>query len=411
MSKVICDVCGTTYPETASRCPICNSAKDGTDQTTAGENDASGYAYVKGGRFSKKNVRKIGKKGNSAQRRTPSDDSDEEQSSNAGLVIVVILLLLAIVAVCVFIYQTYMKNDETADAGKDPVTNTSESATDATDETSVLVEGVPCEEIRLSSSVIELGNAGDTWTLIVDLSPVDTTQYVTFTSSDENVVTVSDSGVLTAIGYGQAVITATCGDATATCAVNCTFGEPAPTDPEPTTGTVTGEFKFAFNTKYVDANGDGDTTLSTLGQTWQAYKSNLSIDPTLITWTSDNESVCVVKAGIVTAVGHGTTKIHATYNGVTYNCVIRCPFSGSMEPSDVSGDCTINHTDVTISVGQSFKLTLKDVDGNVLDVTWTATGDGVTISGNDITGATAGTVTVSTTYNDVTYSCIVRVKN
>ena len=36
MSKIICDICGTTYPETASHCPICGCAKAGAAQTTAG---------------------------------------------------------------------------------------------------------------------------------------------------------------------------------------------------------------------------------------------------------------------------------------------------------------------------------------------------------------------------------------
>jgi rubrerythrin len=27
MSKVICDICGTTYPETADNCPICGYAQ------------------------------------------------------------------------------------------------------------------------------------------------------------------------------------------------------------------------------------------------------------------------------------------------------------------------------------------------------------------------------------------------
>ena len=28
MSKIICEICGTTYPETASHCPICGCSKD-----------------------------------------------------------------------------------------------------------------------------------------------------------------------------------------------------------------------------------------------------------------------------------------------------------------------------------------------------------------------------------------------
>ena len=35
--KVICDVCGTTFPETATHCPICGCAKSPAAQTVAGD--------------------------------------------------------------------------------------------------------------------------------------------------------------------------------------------------------------------------------------------------------------------------------------------------------------------------------------------------------------------------------------
>lgn len=60
MSKIICDVCGTSYPETSNQCPICGNAKAGS-ASVGGDSAAQGaaeYAYVKGGRFSHANVRK-----------------------------------------------------------------------------------------------------------------------------------------------------------------------------------------------------------------------------------------------------------------------------------------------------------------------------------------------------------------
>ena len=36
MSKIICDVCGTSYPETAAACPICGCARpNSTNQVSA----------------------------------------------------------------------------------------------------------------------------------------------------------------------------------------------------------------------------------------------------------------------------------------------------------------------------------------------------------------------------------------
>lgn len=60
MSKIICDVCGTSYPDTVNQCPICGKTKqdDSVSVVAAANAQDSGYAYVKGGRFSHANVRK-----------------------------------------------------------------------------------------------------------------------------------------------------------------------------------------------------------------------------------------------------------------------------------------------------------------------------------------------------------------
>ena len=64
MSKIICDVCGTSYPETATQCPICGCVRSSDSVAVAGDagdvvaKKPSSYVYVKGGRFSKSNVKK-----------------------------------------------------------------------------------------------------------------------------------------------------------------------------------------------------------------------------------------------------------------------------------------------------------------------------------------------------------------
>ena len=62
MSKVICEFCGTSYPETASQCPICGSVRSNDNNEIMGILEETSteheYHYVKGGRFSEKNVRK-----------------------------------------------------------------------------------------------------------------------------------------------------------------------------------------------------------------------------------------------------------------------------------------------------------------------------------------------------------------
>ena len=55
MNKVVCYVCGTSYPESATQCPICGYVQ--TAETAVSDNGGDkGYTYVKGGRFYKGNV-------------------------------------------------------------------------------------------------------------------------------------------------------------------------------------------------------------------------------------------------------------------------------------------------------------------------------------------------------------------
>lgn len=89
MNKVICDICGTTYPETAEQCPICGFARDmGTAPAAAMPVEELTQAMpvrqqVKGGRFSAANVRK---RNNSTPRYQAQlvDDEDVEYAPVAA---------------------------------------------------------------------------------------------------------------------------------------------------------------------------------------------------------------------------------------------------------------------------------------------------------------------------------------
>ena len=425
MSKLICDVCGTTYPETASQCPICGSATNSANQTAAASGDGSqadtsSYAYVKGGRFSKKNVRRInsGKSAPTTKRTAPArakteasaqrpstparreknEPKKQKEPSNIGLIIVVVLLLLAIVAVLVYIGVQVWKNQETPDPTDNPST---QQTTDPTDNTTPSDQpDVPCQDILLTASIIDLIAEGETWKLEVELSPADCTDTVRFVTADPNVATVAPDGTITAVGEGSTVISIICGDITKNCLINCIYDQGSePTDPPI-------EFKFEFDAVYVPSSGCWDGTFRTQGQVWKCFKGSLSVPAEDIIWTSDNTEICTIDQGYVTIHKPGTTRIHAQYNGITYTCWIRAVF----EYSETLPDCKISHTDVSIKVGESFNLRLVDKDGNVLDIQWLSDNECVTINGNKITGAVAGTTKVYVEYEGHTYMCYVRVK-
>lgn len=60
----------------------------------------------------------------------------------------------------------------------------------------------------------------DTQTIRVITFPVNTTDRITYASDSTSVATVSNTGVITPVSNGDAVITITCGNQTATCNVH-----------------------------------------------------------------------------------------------------------------------------------------------------------------------------------------------
>lgn len=80
-------------------------------------------------------------------------------------------------------------------------------------------DAVPCTAVTLSDSTATVSNlSGGSVTLTATLTPVNTTDTLSWSTSDSSVATVSN-GVISAVGLGTATITATCGSCSATCTV------------------------------------------------------------------------------------------------------------------------------------------------------------------------------------------------
>ena len=314
MNKVICDICGTAYPETSSQCPICGCAKGEGIRGSAGGSTSEPRTYVKGGRYSKKNVKKRNKAAAAAGGAKPAP-APRKNNSNRGLMIVAVILLLAILAMIGYLLVRFYLPGILQDQGQeDPITTTvAPQTTDATEETEP--KEIPCTNLALSSALVELDSAGASQLLSVTAEPADTTDTITFVSSDEAIVTVTENGLITAVAPGQAVITITCGEVTVKCRVVCSFEiptEPEETEPEETEPTYSTD-GFTLNRS--------DITMQ-LNEQWELY--NGIIPKNLITWYSDNEAVAIIENGKVTAVGAGTTTVYGEYNGVKVSCIIRC---------------------------------------------------------------------------------------
>lgn len=84
---------------------------------------------------------------------------------------------------------------------------------------SVVFGDNPCTGVELSESSASLNSIGASITLTATLTPVDTSDVLQWSSSNDAVATVAD-GVVTATGIGSATITATCGNYSANCSIS-----------------------------------------------------------------------------------------------------------------------------------------------------------------------------------------------
>ena len=79
------------------------------------------------------------------------------------------------------------------------------------------MNAIKCTGITLSESTLSFEGEGET-TLIATVTPDNCNQPIIWTTSDKTVATV-ENGIVTAISDGDCIITATCGDYSATCDV------------------------------------------------------------------------------------------------------------------------------------------------------------------------------------------------
>ena len=408
MDQIICDICGCEYAQTSERCPICGYPRQGSEKNAVAAG-AVERAKVKGGRFSSRNVKKRKK----AERRAAAA---QRERSDKPLLITIALLLAAIVLVSLYIAQRFIWSTDDAfgnDRGQKKPAATAADSTPA--------PTVPCAGILLEESVLTMDAQGQSIKIALTLMPEDTTDVLTFVSSDETVVQVGEDGIVTAVGPGQAQITVTCGSAEKVCTVVCWFGvettAPAETT-EPVETTAPPE-----TTKPDEGNAAGtagltldpaDASCFSAGESFPIYVhlGSSSVSRSKVTWSTSDPRVATVNDGVVTAVGKGTATITAEYEGKKAVCMVRCRFE---DPADQESPANqtwkASHSDVSISIGESFPLTVKNSDGQTADAIWTMSVDGVvSVEGKTVTGRNSGTVTLTTTVEGSTFTCIVRVR-
>lgn len=349
MSKIICEVCGTRYPDTAAQCPICGKVHGNENDASEQEVQAEELVVpsrpaVKGGRFSKKNVRKrlknqavyeepevVNQTVNEAEEESEEDFEEEEVKKGGTLVnVLLVFVIIALLAVSSYIFLEYFMPNfmggEPAELPTTAVVEETEAPTEAPTETPTEAEPtepptVPCQQLVLDITDITLREAGAMYLLNVQMLPEDSTDTIMYISSNEDVATVNEEGRVTAVGEGAVVITAVCGDQQLECNVVCDF---APEETEvPTEAPTEAPTEPPFKDVKLSVKVT-DTTLRTRGQqTPVVLTCDLDFDE--VTWTSENEDIATVGDGVITRVGSGTTKIIGTYGDQKVEIIVRCP--------------------------------------------------------------------------------------
>lgn len=181
---------------------------------------------------------------------------------------------------------------------------------------------------------------------------------ISWSSSTNAVATVNSSGVVTAVAAGITTITATgagvSGSATLTVV---------------SAGGVVATVTVTMSDPSLIIGGLGQATLSAR----DASNGVIAIGTRPITWSSTNPSVATVSAaGIVAAVGVGSTQIRASVVEGTNTIVGNANFSVVPDPdakqsADVSmPGFTFTPTDVVVKVNGTVRFIFPSLDHNVI---------------------------------------------
>lgn len=248
----------------------------------------------------------------------------------------------------------------------------------------VPVPTVAVTSVSLNKTSLSFTGTGASQTLTATVSPSNATnKTVTWSSSNTSVATVSN-GVVKAVGFGTATITAKSNNGkTASCKVTVNPIQPTGIKATPETSTLYG------------LNG-------TVKLTANVMPSNATNKA--VTWSSNNTSVATVSSdGTVKAVGYGTATITAkSNNGKTAGCTV------NVKKEEVTAlTIATQPTKTSYSVGDTLStagLTLKATYNN--DTVKTIS-SGFTCNVSKLTSTGSQTVTVS--YGGKTASFMVSV--
>ncbi len=374
-NKSICYYCGTIYDSAQEKCPLCGSTVKAAEEEIQHpqprrrltEQERKERQRAAKGKYTSKG----GKKNDSANKTRPI------------LVAALVFLIVAVLVVFYFIGDMigwWPGLEDTIDRYQ----------------ASVAYER-SCQTLLVEPESVKFTAPGETAQLVISVN-LTCEETLDVSAKDQNVVAVSQEAVteegeelktftftLTSMVPGKTEIAIVCGDKSFSCPVECR--DPANFVPE--------------------LNCGPELTLSSLGATQMLEVLDLP-DGMSVTWTSDDDNIAAVDAaGLVTAVKKGETTVTAEVNGKIAQVLVRCDFEMPIDEG-----AKINLADVTLKVGEKFRLSLIGSDGErIEDVTYTVKHPEICkVEDGVVEGLKKGNTKVIITYGEKEFECIVRVK-
>lgn len=237
---------------------------------------------------------------------------------------------------------------------------------------------VAVEQIILNKNSLQI-KKGTISTLVATVQPSDATTTLLWSSSDNSVATVDQTGKITAVDVGTADITVRANGVTATCTVMVIIG---------VTGVSLNKDTTVIN------KGDTEVLIATVAPENATNKS--------VTWSSSNEDVATVDDGEVRGIANGTANIIVQTNDGDFSdvCVVtvNVPVTGIV----------LDETELYISIDKQKRLiaTISPSDASNKNISWFSNNTDIVEvdqQGN-MTFKAVGTATITVTTEDGNYS-------
>lgn len=365
MSKIICDICGTSYADSAECCPICGCSSTAAAELLNADSDFEEVTETTDAEVTqtpenprKKEIFDFDEVNAPDVEEEPDEDYDEEEEEeeeaprhNTFVVILLTVLIVVLLGAAAFIFVRYFLPN----MGKEDPVPVTTAAIEETETSAPTTEPtVPCQQMVMTSAgVAELSAEGQQFLLHIKALPENTTDKIIYTSGDESIATVTEDGKITAVSEGETVIYISCGAYFIDCpvivkyveetvpatteAVEETVPEVTETEPQETVAETAAteapeQENDSSNDSPADAQEQKNVVLKlkkTDIQLGVYYQFQLVLDcdlePEEVTWSSEHPHIAKVdEKGNVTAVKEGTTAITAKYGDQEVQCIVRC---------------------------------------------------------------------------------------